>query len=64
MDFKSPKGGTFQPTKGIPAQSPSFTPGANPGPIGPSDKVDQNMGGQIGLLNSEADVAGVEKKGI
>jgi len=48
------------PTGNLPAASPSFTPGQNPGPFASTTAPDQ-IGLQPGLLKGEADIAKVEK---
>lgn len=59
-----------QPSQPVPSgdhgafSGPAFTPGTVTGPFAPPDRVDQNVGGQIGLLNTEKDIAGIEKVGI
>lgn len=48
-----------------PAPTPMFTPGTVNDPIAPPDSADSGTTvGQVGLLTSEADVAGIQKKGI
>ena len=52
------------PTGSSPVMKPTFTPGIPNGPTAPPDQTADGVYGVVGFLNTEADINGVQKKGL